>query len=420
MDQETIIAQAEEVLTRRYGGTQKLGGVQVLNGSGAGHVFRARVATNPFLQHRTVVVKYSPETGNVLEDAAFLREVVAYQFTTSLNENVRPGPVLLGYDMDQRIVIISDSGEGDTLAALLDQADSESHVQILRNLGTALGRMHAGSAGQEAAFDVLFARATKARSGAEKMQRLRERLLAHRIRFGLEMLEASGITVPSEVALTAANVQQRLFKGGSRAFTPFDLSPDNIIYADKTQFLDYEWAGFRDVSFDVAFVVAGFPLYVSEWDYNEEAVEAFIDAWLYEIRDTWPAFMHEDTLQARITGAMVSWALLSLSVMGQFSEAELVAHDDDLAEAFVDVGVDAAQTLPQGMRIDVSQSPARAALGSDILRPQSKGPFSDEEELIRRDLQETFEALAAYSGTGRDTAYLVIAEFARDVAARFS
>lgn len=420
MDQETIIAQAEEVLTRRYGGTQKLGGVQVLNGSGAGHVFRARVATNPFLQHRTVVVKYSPETGNVLEDAAFLREVVAYQFTTSLNESVRPGPVLLGYDMDQRIVIISDLGEGDTLAALLDQADAESHVQILRNLGTALGRMHAGSAGQEAAFDVLFARATKARSGAEKTQRLRERLLAHRIHFGLEMLEASGITVPSEVVLTAANVQQRLFKGGSRAFTPFDLSPDNIIYADKTQFLDYEWAGFRDVSFDVAFVVAGFPLYVSEWDYNEDAVEAFIDAWLYEIRDTWPAFMHEDTLQARITGAMVSWALLSLSVMGQFSEAELVAHDDDLAEAFVDVGVDAAQTLPQGMPIDVPQSPAGAALGSDILRPQSKGPFSDEEELIRRDLQETFEALAAYSGTGRDTAYLVIAEFARHVAARFS
>ena len=39
---------------------------------------------------------------------------------------------------------------------------------------------------------------------------------------------------------------------------------------------------------------------------------------------------------------------------------------------------------------------------------------------MRRDLQETFEALAAFAGTGRDTAYLVIADFARTVAKRFA
>ena len=287
-------------------------------------------------------------------------------------------------------------------------------MQILRNLGTALGRMHAGSAGREHAFDVLFARATNNRSGAETIQRLRERLLAHRIRFGLEMLEASGIDVPGEVAITAANVQTRLFKGGSRAFTPFDLSPDNIIYADRTQFLDYEWAGFRDVSFDVAFVVAGFPLYISEWDYNEEAVDAFIDAWLHEIRDTWPAFQHEDTLQARITGAMVSWALSSLSVMGQFSLEELAARDEALAEELAAAGIDVTDQVAAGQS---SSTPQGA--GPGILRPQSQGPFTYEEELVRRDFEETFDALAAYAGTGRDTAYLVIAEFARSVAARF-
>ena len=194
MDQEQIIAEAEEILTRRYGGTQTLGEVQRLGGSGVASVFRARVSNNPFLQHRTVVVKYSPETGNVLEDAAFLREVVAYQFTTSLSEDVRPGPVLLGYDIDQRIVIISDSGEGDTLATLLDSADEEQHVQLLRNLGTALGRMHVGSAGREDAFDVLFAQAARQRSGADTMQHLRERLLAHRFDFGLDMLEPVSYT----------------------------------------------------------------------------------------------------------------------------------------------------------------------------------------------------------------------------------
>ena len=60
MDHEQIIAEAEEILTRRYGGTQTLGEVQRLGGSGVASVFRARVSNNPFLQHRTVVVKYSP------------------------------------------------------------------------------------------------------------------------------------------------------------------------------------------------------------------------------------------------------------------------------------------------------------------------------------------------------------------------
>ena len=419
MDHEQIIAEAEEILTRRYGGTQTLGEVQRLGGSGVASVFRARVSNNPFLQHRTVVVKYSPETGNVLEDAAFLREVVAYQFTTSLSEDVRPGPVLLGYDIDQRIVIISDSGEGDTLATLLDSANEEQHVQLLRNLGTALGRMHVGSAGREDAFDVLFARAARQRSGAETMQHLRERLLAHRFDFGLDMLERSGLDVPTEVRLTAANVRKRLFKGGSRAFTPFDLSPDNIIYADRTQFLDYEWAGFRDVSFDVAFVVAGFPLYVSAWDYSDVAIEAFISAWVQEVRGIWPAFLHEDTLHARITGAMVAWALSSLSVMGQFTVAELAASDAELAQELIDAGV-----APHSERLTAQGEAASGAEtlhgGSDILRPQSQGPFTEDEQLVRRDLQETFEALAAFAGTGRDTAYLVIADFAHTVAKRFA
>ena len=63
--------------------------------------------------------------------------------------------------------------------------------------------------------------------------------------------------------------------------------------------------------------------------------------------------------------------------------------------------------------------PAETTAEKVFLRPQSQGPFTHEEELVRRDFEETFDALAAYAGTGRDTAYLVIAEFARSVAARF-
>ena len=146
MEQSDVIAAAEGILTRRFGGAQELVDATRLPGSGLAGVYRAKVATNPFLQHRSVVVKYSPLVGDPLEDAAYLREVVAYQFTTSLSEEVRPGPVLLGYDVDKRIIIITDSGDGDTLDSLLAESTAEERVNVLRSFGSALGRMHAGTA----------------------------------------------------------------------------------------------------------------------------------------------------------------------------------------------------------------------------------------------------------------------------------
>ncbi|OFT85800.1 phosphotransferase [Corynebacterium sp. HMSC29G08] len=415
MDRNTVISTAESVLTRRYGGAQKLTDVTELSGSGVAGVYRAKVTANPFLQHRTVVVKHSPETGNLLDDAAFLREVVAYQFTTSLSSEVRPGPVLLGYDVDARMIILSDVGDADTLATMLERADDIQHVQILRNLGTALGKMHAGTADKETQFNALFARMTRSRIGAEKVQQLRDRLLSHRIRLGLAILEQAGFEIPNEVKVTASNLQTRLLRGGVRAFTPFDLSPDNVMYTDSgTQFLDYEWAGFRDAIFDVAFVVAGFPLYISPRTYHEDAISAFIEAWLREVRATWPLLNHEDTLQARITAGMIGWALSSLTMLNPVALAEVVASDEDLAAEFAAAGVDVNEEITES-----ALGFADAGIPSgDMLRPASDGPFTHEELIVREDLRETFNALSAYAGTGRDTAYLVISQFARDVALR--
>lgn len=409
MDQDAVLAAAEEILTRRYGGMQKLSGATPLSSTGFADVYRARVAANPFLQYRTVVVKHSPELGFALDDAALLREVVAYQFTTALPAAVRPGPVLLGYDLDARIIILSDSGDGDTLASLLERAGEDEYTQILRSLGSALGRMHAGTAGKEEQFDTLFYRLAGQRPGAEDIQRLRDRLLAHRIRLGLVMLKQAGIEVPTEVGVTAANIQSRLLRGGVRAFTPFDLSPDNVIAADGgLHFLDYEWAGFRDATFDVAFVVAGFPLYISPRPYDDVAVQAFLDAWLREVKPAWPLLANEDTLQARITSAMIGWALSSIAVNNPAATAELAAGDEVLAEEFAAAGLD--------VEFEVEE-PADEVTG-DLLRRAGERPFSVSEEMVREDLRETFNALAAYAGTGTDPAYVVIADFARRVAGR--
>lgn len=416
-DTQEIIRAAADILTKRYGGEQQLVDVERLDGSGLADVFRARVANNPFFQHRSVVVKHSPATGDELADAAFLRETVAYQFATSLSEEVRPGPVLLGYDTAQRILIISDLGDGRTLADLLQDADPETHVDLLRRLGRALGKMHAGTADDEDAFNVLFQRMTRSRKNAANLQLLRDRLLSHRIRIGVEFLENAGIDIPGEVRFAATNVRTRLLRGGMRAFTPFDLTPDNIIQtANSFHFLDYEWAGFRDVTFDVAFVVARFPVFLAAQPFNAAATEAFVDAWVSEVRGIWPSVEHPDTLQARITAGLIGWAMSSVAMLDPVSPAELLEHDVKLKEDFEAAGLDVSDLGPLEASVEAEDQSADHA--GDVLRPPSKGPFTADEALVRRDLRETFESLAAFAGTGKDPAYRTISEFAQKLAER--
>ncbi|MCT1411092.1 phosphotransferase [Corynebacterium sanguinis] len=410
MEQSDVIAAAEGILTRRYGGAQELIDATRLPGSGIAGVYRAKVASNPFLQHRSVVVKYSPLVGDPLEDAAYLREVVAYQFTTSLSEEVRPGPVLLGYDVDQRIIIITDSGDGDTLESLLAESAGEERVNVLRSFGAALGRMHAGTADKEEAFNVLFKRLTRAHNGAEGVQNLRDRLLFHRIRLGLEMMEQAGIEVPGEVKAVAENVSHRLLKGGNRAFTPFDLAPDNVIYAETIQFLDYEWAGFRDVTFDLASVIAGFPNYISTDPITDEEAHVFTETWVRELSGLWPEVEQPETLHARITAALIAWALSSVSVLNVNAHSEVWEQDERITADFQAAGVDV------GAAVHLEE----LEVSGDLLRPAYQGPFTADEQLVRRDLYETFEALARYSGAGSDPAHKVISEFAHAVARRLS
>lgn len=374
LDNQEIIATAEAVLNNRYGGQQQLTDPEELSGTGATTVLRLRVANNPVFPHRSVVVKYSPESNDEVDDAAFLREVVAYQFTTSLSEDVRPGPDLLGYDIERRTLILSDVGNGETFADLLDQSDDEARVRLLRNLGTSLGKMHAGTAGAETSFNILLARMLRSIDGAREIQIQREAMLENRIEEGVDIIRQMGIDVPADVAAVAETVQVRMLHGGSRAFTPFDLSPDNIIFAERAQFLDYEWAGFRDVVADIAGVIAGFPQYISARPISEHETAVFVEAWVAEVGDVWPSVLNHDTLQARITAALIGWAFFSASLLEYVRGVENAAGDGEAPE---------------------DEAEAR---------------------VIRRDVAGTFDALARYAATGTEPTYAVTAEFARRVA----
>ncbi|WP_290221024.1 phosphotransferase family protein [Corynebacterium atrinae] len=399
LNQDAIVAVAQDTLSQRFGGNQLLSDVTQLSGSGNALVLRARVAPSPFLQQRSVILKYSPHSGDALNDAALIREIVSYQFTTSLSESVRPGPVLLAYDVDQRIIVLSDSGDGDTFADLLQTEDAERRVHILRNLGTALGRMHAGTAEHEQDFDILLSRMLRTHSGSQEIQQLRSVAFGQAIQVGEELLRSAGFEIPELVSEFSTEARHRLKVARHRAFSPFDLSPDNIIVANKTHFLDYEWAGFRDVSFDLACVIAGFPQFIFTHPITDDEADVFVDSWVHEVGALWPNFTDEDNLHKRITGALLGWALSSVALMhfGSLSEAVHTLHEE-------------------GDDFD----PTRVAADTRLLRPADHGPFTREEIIFRRDMYETFEALARYSARGADPSFGVIAKFAKELADRLA
>lgn len=393
--QEQLVSIAEDLLSHRFGGSQRLEDVEVLAGSGESTVLRARVASQPFLQYRTVVLKFVPMIGEVLYDAALMREVVAYQFTTALPENVRPGPMLLAHDIDQRLVVMTDSGDGDTFDDLLETAKHETRGHILRNLGSSLGRMHAGTAEREKEFDILMARMLKQHPQFGENQEVRDDALQQSILLGEQILEQSGFSVPQAFHDAAQIARKRVVGGSARAFTPFDLSPDNIIVAEKTHFLDYEWAGFRDVSFDIACVVAGFPQFVFTHPITDEEADTFISAWKREIKEVFPNLVEPHNLHARVLAALVGWGLSTLATMSAGNLSGVVG--------MVQKGEDISTDLDQA---------------AALLRTGSADSFSDDELLARRDIYETFEAMSRFGDNGTEDTSAEIAEFARSIAQR--
>ncbi|KQB85853.1 phosphotransferase family protein [Corynebacterium lowii] len=390
---QEILDRAEALLSKRFGGTQRCTDAELLTGGGNAVVQRVRLSPNPFLQERTAVVKYIP-----LSDAALVREVVAYQFTTSLSEEVRPGPVLLAYDVEQRIIVISDSGNGDTFADLLRTGDEERRINILHNLGQALGLMHAATAKREQDFLSLRSRMARSHPAAAQINQYRVASQEHGIRRGLELLRQAGITVPDAVEKTARQAMKRL-RGGQRAFTPFDLSPDNIIVAERTHFLDYEWADFRDTAFDLASVVAGFPQFLSARPISDDEADAFIDAWAREVSELWPEVRDEAALRSRLVTALVGLALGEVTAMHLGTSHNLV-HEVALAAGDSSIGLEEDQVLPV----------------ERLLRPACHDDFDRDEAMIRRDLYETFDALHRYSAREGGP----VAEFAREVVGRLN
>ncbi|MDO4631727.1 MAG: phosphotransferase [Corynebacterium sp.] len=404
-----IVATGEALLSQRFGGAQTLSDVKVLSGSGNAVVLRARVLPSPFLQQRSVVLKYMPGAGHLGEQANLIREIVAYQFTTSMNEDIRPGPILLAHDVGKKMLVITDAGDGDTFAELLMSSNKAHRVELLRLLGRAIGKMHAGTADKEQDFRILLGRMLSRHSEIRSFNKYREQMLTAAITVGERLVASAGIPIPTEVHDFSRDAVRRLTSGQHRAFTPFDLAPDNIIVSDRTHFLDYEWAGFRDAAFDVACVVSGFPQNLSTRPIADDEADVFIDSWVQEVGGIWPNVKNRQRLNARIVTAMIGWCFSSMALMH-------FGADDERFAQLTEKGVDFSASNNE-LIVELVESNIPWAI--ELLSEQPTAP-SDDMRLIRLDLYETFEALARFAARGSDERFPAVAQFAQNVVKRLN
>ncbi|WP_287861785.1 phosphotransferase [Corynebacterium sp.] len=336
---ESTVEAATALLVARFGGSPELSDPEDLGGSGSSMVLRCRLSADPFLQERTVVIKQLPPQ-KVDEPVAakatdggedfgpdalgMLREVVAYQYTNTLAESVRPGPVLLAYDINQRLLVLSDAGDGTSFTDVLTLQDSKARTGALRKLGRSLGKMHAATFGGADSYTTLMRRQCQRHHISPEAIQESDINVGELIESGVELMTTNGLTIDPVVQRYAMEAAERQTKSEYQVFTPFDLAPDNVMLTTNVVLLDYEWAGFRDAAFDVACVVAGFPQDNSTPSLDEPETTEFLAAWRAEAQHIWPVLSDDEVFHDWVMSALIGWAFLSLIMMyyGRLSVAE--------------------------------------------------------------------------------------------------
>ncbi|MCE5289060.1 MAG: kinase [Nocardiaceae bacterium] len=321
-----VVVAAQNVLARRIGRAIRLVDPVGLGGSGGSVVLRVRVVANEDVGlPRTLVVKAMNRIGRVepgveSSDSAFLREMACYQFANTLPRPRRPGADMICCDPVQRLMILSDLGNGPRLSRLLSDPSRVSNA--LSAVAQALGRMHAGTVGREDDFAALLRRAEV----AHQTDAMRSRAASAVDDLPDALEDFLGIDVASDIVDEVRN-SVSLFRGGRfSAFSPSGMCPDNMVMgSDGVRFVDYEWGGFRDAMLDLAYPLTMFPGCLCALDVSERQAEMMIDAWRAEVIDVWPQVRDDRLMRRRLLEAQLLWVWISTAWFLPDTENERVA-----------------------------------------------------------------------------------------------
>lgn len=215
-------------------------------------------------------------------------------------------PVLVAECDAPRLVVMRDAGEGTHLADALLGPDAERAASTLAGWADAVAGLHrAGSVVHEA-----FAAGVRARSPEPVVLDYLPRHLAEAAVEWARLAEALEVDVPSGTFDVLEAVPDR-FRIDASSLSAADMCPDNNLVADAgLVLLDFEFALWRPIAWDAAYLRVPWPTCWCAWSLEASAAEVALDVWRREAARTWPDVLGRD-FDHDLDLATEAWAWLA-------------------------------------------------------------------------------------------------------------
>ncbi len=280
---------------------------------GRDYVFRFAVRDGPASAPGSVIVKrpaswagrYDPDSGDTHNSAwSLLTDWAGLQFLQEVAEEGLLAPRLYGGDRKAGLIVIEDLGSGERPDHVLLAEDPAAAEATLVELATALGRMHARTAGKQADFGRIQA----ALGSRLPPQRDFPRRVGPGLRAALDVL---GVAAPPGLDADVRAVDETMAQPGPfLAYTHGDPCPDNWLrVGGRLRLLDFEAGAFRHALLDGVYGRIHFP---TCWCVNRspaQVTQRMEAAYREELAQGCPTATDDVAFREAVVVACAYWAL---------------------------------------------------------------------------------------------------------------
>jgi hypothetical protein len=252
-----LIKIAETIVSTSLGKPIHFTSMERLSGPGGDSILYRCVSasasepTASFMIKKSAKSLLSVEHLSTEQGKRFLNDWVGAEFLSSLHPGNRISPVFYGGDLEQGFFILEDFGEHHNLVNPLLQGDAVNAENGLLKYYTALGTLHAMTAGKANVFEAMFStRFPGQQPFAEEMLGIEER-----IQKVYELLDQFGVPVNQALTDEIEKVTTAVsLPGPFLTYIHGDPCPDNVFdMGDHYRFIDFEWGHFGHALLDAVY-----------------------------------------------------------------------------------------------------------------------------------------------------------------------
>jgi ankyrin repeat protein len=259
------------------------------------------------------VTGYDPDNPQSWPAVGLFRDWAGLQFLLAIGEQKNIGcPQFYDGDRGAGFFVMEDLGAAEDLDHVLTCGSKGRAERTLVKLAETLGRMHATSAGKEAAF--LRIRSALGPGDAGRREGLAGHVLAAAPKLA-QQCQKLGVLVSPQFSQDIQTVATAMAEPGPLlAYTHADPCPDNcLVVEDRICLIDFEFGGFRHALLDGVYGRLRFPTCKCVRDIPASVVEIMEAAYREELAQGIAA-VNDDALFFRaVTDACAYWMLENLS-----------------------------------------------------------------------------------------------------------